>query len=336
MVEQARTRRQAATTLADELLEDIELGRLLPQNIVRKASRVARLLDDAEAVSWLSFEVAGYPNTKLAPDAWAAAKRSGRVRETEDGARASTSSLGAMQANVEAGKLRLAQAADPAVSVSSANPNQFVHAPAARNANERMNVAASITATQAQLDQVVGAVFSYVAGLHTELRFGAAVETAFEAVRADVDAAIHEVAPTAAEKFAAAFENCASDNPEHWAAAMATCRRLLHAVADALRPPGPDVNGRKMTEDKYINRLMDWISRHSESTSSKDLISAELNHLGERVDAVQVAGSKGAHAEVDKLEAARTVAGTYLLIGDILRLRPADDEPTSSTGPAEG
>ena len=72
-------RRAAATNLAEEILADFELRRIGPVDIVRKASRLARLLDDDESLEWLKFEIAGYPLGALSTDAWRAAKRSGRL-----------------------------------------------------------------------------------------------------------------------------------------------------------------------------------------------------------------------------------------------------------------
>jgi hypothetical protein len=48
------SRREEALTLAQELLDDIELSRLAPVDIARKTSRLARLIDDADAMQWLS------------------------------------------------------------------------------------------------------------------------------------------------------------------------------------------------------------------------------------------------------------------------------------------
>jgi hypothetical protein len=143
----------------------------------------------------------------------------------------------------------------------------------------------------------------------------------FEVVRAQVDAQLAQLVPGALPKLAAAFENVTSANPEDWASAAATCRRLLKAAADALRPPGEPVNGREMTDVRYINRLVDWITKQAQSEAAADMIASDLEHLGRRLDAVNIAGHKGAHAEVDRLDASRFVAGTYLLLGDILRLQ---------------
>jgi hypothetical protein len=41
------SRRAEALRLADEILGDVELGRIPPTDVARKTSRLARLLDDA-------------------------------------------------------------------------------------------------------------------------------------------------------------------------------------------------------------------------------------------------------------------------------------------------
>jgi AbiTii len=44
------------TTLALEILEDAEMSRTSVVALVMKASRLARLVDDEEAIQWLSYE----------------------------------------------------------------------------------------------------------------------------------------------------------------------------------------------------------------------------------------------------------------------------------------
>ena len=76
-----------------------------------------------------------------------------------------------------------------------------------------------------------------------------------------------------------------------------------------------------MDDNHFINRLIDWIRTQASSETSADLIVADLEYLGRRLDAVLDAGHKGAHAEVSRYDASRFVTGTYLLLGDILRLQ---------------
>ena len=182
-------------------------------------------------------------------------------------------------------------------------------------------------ATQkALLDRVVGAIHAYAAERYQELRFGAAVETALEVVRAEVDARISSLVPDGLPMLTAAFESAVSEHPEHWANAASTCRRLLKLAADSLRPAGPDkklADGKtvRMGDGNYINRLMDWIVTASESETGADITAADIEQLGHRLDSADGAGQKGAHDKVDRFEASRFITGTYLVLGDLLRLR---------------
>ena len=324
------SRRSQALELADDLLTDIELARVGPPEIARKTFRLARLLDDQDAMQWLSHEVNGYvlkkPENVFEHGGWEAASRSNRVEVAADGTlTASPTSLGELQAEVDGSRVQLAATTDPSISLSSSNQYQVVKAPAG-NAQERAAIRKYASGRQAIIDRVIGALFSYVVERYHELRFGAAAETAFETVRSEVDSRIASMLPEAPTMLAAALENAASDNPEHWAGASATCRRLLKAAADALRPPGEPVNERVMTDAAYINRLVDWDpSTTSASETTAALVVADLEFLGRRLDAVDDAGHKGAHATVQRFDAARFLTGTYLLLGDILRLGPGGD-----------
>jgi AbiTii len=312
------SRRDEALRLSEELLSDIELGRIPATDIARKTSRLARLLDDAEALDWLRIEAGGYPPAMtggLDAAATAAAVRSNRLAliDQEGAPSYYTASLSALQAEIDAAQAAL-------VATGGAIAGEGAMGVEGARQRERTALRQSITRQTAIIQAVVGAFHDYVSSRYQELRFGSAVETAFGVVRADVDAAIASLVPDALPKLSAAFENSTSDNPEDWASAAATCRRLLKAAADALRPPGPDKDGHKMDDDHYINRLIDWINSQATSGTTAEMISADLAYLGRRLDASLGAGHKGAHAEVTRFDASRFVTGTYLLLGDILRL----------------
>lgn len=300
------SRRAEALQLAENLLSEIELSAITPSDIARKASRLARLTDDTEAMRWLKYETTGYPDPFDA-DATAAAVRSNREASPRDlpagkeGPMYQTGSAGQIATVIEAAKARL---------------------PACSNPPERDGTIRLIQTQQGYLDAVVGSIHNYVAERYQELRFGAAVEGAFEVVRRDVDVSIGNLVPDALPMLSSAFANATSSNPEDWANAAGTCRRLLKAVADQLCAPGPDIDGRKMGDGNYINRLIFWITTNSESETSATMIAADLDYLGRRLDAADHAGQKGAHATVDRFEASRFITGTYLVLGHVLRIAP--------------
>jgi hypothetical protein len=313
--------RAVALDLAEDLLADIELGRISASQVALKTSRLARLLDDVVSVQWLQFEVSGYPMRAggLDPDVWVAAERSNRTGEHNGKPWAWTSLLGQIEANIEASLAQLATAGDPPVSLNSANPNQFVMAPKG-NADERSLLRNHVSEQRALRDKVLGAMYAYVRDRYQELRFGSAVETAFTLVRRDVDRAISDLVPEALPMLSAAFENATSGNAEHWANAASTCRRLLKAVADRLQPSGDDVGSINMGLDNYINRLVHWITQQTPSGTFREVVTTDLEYLGRRLDAVDGAGHKGAHANVTQFDASRFLTATYLLLVDVLAL----------------
>lgn len=272
-------------------------------------------MDDTEASNWLSYEVGGYPSNGngkgLSRPEWNAAVKSGRCySKTKDGSTkeyANASTLAMLQAHAESAKTRLAHA----------DSSNFLE----RNAQQE-----TIANSQDIINKVIGAIYQYATKIHHELRFGAAVATAFENLRNTVDTEIAALVPDALPILSTALENAQTDDPEQWKNAAKACRELIKAAADALRPPGPDKSidsGKKvikMGDGNYVNRLVDWIESNSSSKTKRDLIKSDLEHLGKRLDATTDGGNKGAHASVDKADASRFIVGTYILLGDILSL----------------
>jgi hypothetical protein len=315
-IDRASSRRSEAQALAEELLGDFEMHRLTAVDLARKSGRLARLLDDASATTWLAYESAGYP-TPLDGDSVAAAARSNRVADQAQGTYW-TASLAELEVSIESAKGVLAALAVPGPSGDWA---YRVELDRAKSRATTLDVLRQHTVLVAR---IVGAIHAYVAARYRELRFGSAVETAFEVVRAEVDTRIGDLVPDALPMLSGAFQNAVSDNPEHWANAASTCRRLLKLVADALRPPGPNVErgGKpiRMGDGNYVNRLVDWIAHTATSETMAGMIVGDLEYLGRRLDAADAAGQKGAHDQVTRFDASRFITGTYLLLGDILRL----------------
>ena len=314
-------RKESALKLAEELLSDIELHRIEPLDIARKASRLARITEDVDAVTWLKYEATGYPLSKnLDAIAWSAALRSNRVFEKEGKPLARTIGLGELQTSIETGNNVIAAASDPNINISSSNPYQHV-APPLGNGIERNKARLSIVESKSTLDKVIGSIHIYVTDKYLELRFGSLVESAFDIIRRTVDSKISDLIPTAVDILSTALENATGDNPIQWQNASKGARDLIKACADALRPPGKPVGEFKMTDSNYINRLVDWIQSNLSSKSKSKLIIGDLVDLGNRLDAVTTSGHKGAHMiPVTKEEASRHLVGTYLLLGDILSI----------------
>jgi hypothetical protein len=169
-------------------------------------------------------------------------------------------------------------------------------------------------------------VYDFVLAKHFELRVSSAAEDIFDGYRKRVDDHLGDLIPDELRRLDSIRSNLESDNPEDWANAAHSCRRLLQAVADKLYPPSDQsvksTEGKniKVGNENYINRLVLFCENKMSSGVSFKVMSSDLKYIGERLDSVFSAAQKGSHAKIDRSEAERFVIHTYLLIGDILDL----------------
>ena len=322
------------TELASEILENFELSELPISNIILKCLRLCRLLNDEDGILLFTYESSGYPSTPdgMTHDSWRIAQIAGRrykVKENKGGKTitneyAKTELLPDLEEAITAQKIRLSASSDPNISISSANPNQYVHSPSG-NVTERNNAVSFIRDCQRTIQKVKGNLYNYVLLIYNKLMYGNIVEDTFTKARLLVNDKLSTICPKAIEKFVAVYDNMDSDNPEDWANAVHSCRRILLDLADALYPARDKpiiVAGKsiKVGTEEYINRLVQFISDKKESKAFSKIVGADLASIGERLDAIYNATNKGTHSDVSKEEAARYIVHTYLLISDIIAL----------------
>ena len=323
------------TELASEILRNFELSEIPVSNIVLKCLRLCRLLGDEDGVLLFSYEASGYPkvDNKLTEDAKRIAIMAGR-RYTEekiiDGKSVpqnyiNTELIGTIETTISSLKLRLSAAKDPNISISSANPYQHVQAPSG-NVQERNIVLKDIRAFQTLLLKIQGSMYNYILQIYNKLSYGNIVEDTFTSNRLQVNEVLSKLCPQSLGKFVAVYDNMDSNNPEDWANAVHSCRRILLDLADSLYPPKETpicINGKtiKLDKDHYINRLLQFVSEKQESKAYIKIVGSDLEYIGKRVDAVYNATNKGTHSEISKDEASRYIIHTYLLISDIIALQ---------------
>jgi len=331
-----------AFELTNELLADLELDRISLSSAAMKAARLARLTSDAVHLKVFEYELSGYPYSPdgVPTDVWQLCVAAGRVYEEEQGEaeakkiveRANTDSIDRMEASVETAQLQLEFSRPQPVSVSSANPNQFVSAPV-RNLQTENNAATGFRNAKAKLASRRSFIYSFVLAKHFELRVSSAAEDIFDAYRTNVDELLGRIVPNELRTLDSITDNIRSDNPEDWANAAHSCRRLLQGLADEIYPPqegkvksksGKEI---KAGEGNYINRLVLFCEDKMASNTSQEILSADLKFIGERLDSVFSGVQKGSHSDIEKSEAQRFVIHTYLAVGDILQL---SDEQSNS------
>jgi len=335
IVPPSRQALREALALSEEVLKNIELNEMPLANIALKASRLARLLNDYDSQMILEYEASGYPTTPdgVVPDIYRLAVKSGREYQQKDTKTGEVKnyiypiSIEELEQELKSTEAALAAARDPDVSVSSANPNQMVWNPVG-NKFERDTIRTSAARAQRRLSTRRSFIYSYVLRRHYELKFSGIADDIFSRIREAVDSVIGTKVPDAVQKLAAVYENLQSENPEDWANAVHSCRRILQDLANAVYPARANIekviDGKKrvikLGEDQYINRLVAFIEEHSDSERFTEIVGSHLSFIGDRLDSVFHAAQKGSHAIVSKEEADRYVVYTYLITGDILSL----------------
>ncbi len=155
--------------------------------------------------------------------------------------------------------------------------------------------------------------------IFNQLKFSGTVSNCFDVLKNAVDDKLLDLNPVIAEQLMLAFKAISSDKEEEWSQALTTCRRLLEGLADELYPASKEkFNGRAVGQGQYVNRLWAFMDGAIQSDSNKDLAKAHIDFLGSWLDKVNKLTNKGVHAELDRIEAVKSVFHTYLVVADLL------------------
>ena len=156
--------------------------------------------------------------------------------------------------------------------------------------------------------------------LYHNLEFSTSVKSTFEILKNEVDDKLLKLVPELGEKLMLIFENVSSGREnERWSQSLTSCRRLIKELADKLNQPKKELlNGRKVGETQYINRIWAFMDSAIESERNKVLAKSHIELLGFYLESSHDLSHKGVHAEVTHFEAVRIVFHIYLALADIL------------------
>jgi hypothetical protein len=330
--------------LVEAAHEDLHRPDLPLSAVITKAARVARLQGDDYNLFWLEMELRPIGDTASSHVIEAELKRVwgeddfARMRtslyaqyfkrremekkEGEEEAKICAMSVGQIEAQISMLKeLSESYKPDPGL-----HPVDLYHeAKGLRDLRTQTRIMARDL--EWVLEKIRSHVGTYLSESESQLRVGRAASDIFEENRLYVDRRLGAVSGKALAQLAAAYERQAASDPESGSHAVTSCRRVLKSLADALYPAtdeeveGYDGMIRKMTEDRFISRLMQFAGERVSSSGSRSLIQARLSDLAARLDALNQVSSKGVHDDVTSFEVNQCVIQTYLLAGDLLRLQ---------------
>lgn len=321
----AATRSQQQLELAKELLDDVELSRLPPEQLLLKASRLARLVDDTATVRWVGWELNGYPNNQ---DAKSWMRRFGRFTNEQLNLgywiplAGISGSIASMQVQIQTLTVPNIQFAP-----SSANPNEFVTGFAgttAQKATEPVNqiltrlqsLTTAVSDLSAIRSRVLAAVHGFAVKVYHELSFADVAESIFERFKTTIDALMQEAAPDVLEKVPSVYDRLAERDPEAISQAMNTVRRMIKVFADRVYPPSEvprEVDGQKyeIGSDKVLNRIKLYLHDKCPSGSRRDRLNRTLRDVYDRCSA-------GSHGDITSDEAKALFLQAYLALGEVL------------------
>ena len=166
----------------------------------------------------------------------------------------------------------------------------------------------------------------FLVSTEAELDAGRDESSFFDQAQARINALLNTYAPDAVAKFVAAQERITSGGEEDISHALTSCRRMIKSRADALYPATneekPELDGvsRKMSDDAYKNRLLQFVREQVGKHKSGAVLQAVISDLSKRLDALDALSSKDVHADPSIAEAHTCFVQTYLLAGDLLAI----------------
>ncbi len=190
----------------------------------------------------------------------------------------------------------------------------------------RVQTQAFINHYQKLLEIIKNRVYDFLSQTEKQLLYGQFHADIFEQNRQYVELRLNQVCPTAFKELVSALQRIKENTPETRAQALLSCRRLFKDLSDVFYPPasepvtGEDGKTRNLSDEKYINRLWQFILDKTRKSTSVDLLQASLSDLGNRLDRIYEFTNKGVHAEVEEFEMNQCLMQTYLLVGDLLRI----------------
>lgn len=300
--------RAEARVLAEELLDDIELSRINVEQLVLKASRLARLADDYEAEEWLKWERITIPESDSGIK-WQ--KRTGRRYKDGNHITRGATRLAPIIATMheELKQLRIPElSGDQMLVVSNNIMNRIVET---RNAIVRI---------EGVVASVIGEIHSFAANTFYALRVSERQDSMFEEATESIEQLLSALGAETTRKIDAAYRNLQQGDPESTAAAMLSVRRLIDNFADVAFPAceSDRVDGSgnpiKLGNQNHLNRIKALIDDNSQSKSRSDRLKRAIGDIYGRVSA-------GVHTDVSAGESRYLFMSAYAILGEILSLQ---------------
>ncbi|MFZ3111923.1 hypothetical protein [Methanothrix sp.] len=347
MVEQGKNPSEHILILVNDALSDIESVNIPLSSIIRKCIRIARLRNDYVNLWWLEWELTGLPpvnNTidkiikeilpHFSKDEFESYRQDYVLQYINerrmliltvdlkvDEEKVTIQSVGEIELNIENCKRTI----DRSVPPQGLHPVDLYFKSESYN-KSRIFCSTILDGENKILERIRQRVHHFLSQTEKQLLFGQINADIFEKNRIFVDLKLGEICPEALSQFSSVYCRLREKDPESYAQAATSCRRIIKSLADALYPPSDepitcnDGNVRILNDDKYKNRLIQYIQEQSANSASRKLLLADVELLINKIEKLYGLTCKGPHAKISEFEINQCVIQTYLLTGDMLRI----------------
>ena len=293
------TKTENALVACEKVLNGIEDNTITVTSALLLCLKIARLLNDTDAIMWLQYEYGGYPRNKngyIQKEAWQIAWGKGR---------------GYIEDGKELVFSEIASELEEKIAAQRSAVNNFT------------TQGASVSGEW---------YYDYALEKQIEISFGNVATTVFSEYRTRVENEFSKMSKENLLKLQAIEDKINSENPELYSQALTTCRRLFEGTAKELFEKYFPEYGEKKYKTKsgkeidvsgehYKNKLSAVIEKLEDKSPSKSMVGSNVIYLLDWIDNLTELQCKGVHHEVTRRDATRCIIQTYICLGDILSLQ---------------
>lgn len=326
---------EKALDACEKVLDGIEESTISTSSALLLCLRIARLLNDQNAITWLQYEYGGYPRVEdghVEHKAWEIAYNNGRGYINDGDKVIFTELASELEEKTEVQNRAVNNFTTQGVSASGDYAVVAMNNLTSSVIHSTETLITNVTRNKKRLSILRSTYYDYALKKHIEISFGNVATDIFSEYRERVENYFSVLSKEAILKLQAIEDKIDSDNPEMYSQALTTCRRLFESTAselfDRYYPNYADTkyitrSGREIdiSGDHYKNKLSAVIEKLEEKSASKSIVGSNILYLLDWIDNLNNLQCKGVHSNVTKQDAVRCIIQTYICLGDILSLQ---------------
>ena len=331
------TRRTQALDACEKVINGMEDGDITISSALLQCMKIARLVNDSDAMEWLSYELGGYPRNEkgyLTTSAWNIAVQHGRsfVDRSDKKTYVFSELAAELESIISNSKEAINNFSTQGFSVSG----EWALAATSRmteNVNQATNNLLSTSKLNEQrLSIIKSQIYNYAVKWQIDLQFGKTAKKIFDEYQEKVSLFFSDLSTTTLQKLSAIEDLMEDGNPERYSQVLTSCRRLWEDTAKQLfnevlpnytektfkTRSGKEID---VSGDHYNNKLSAVIETLQSKAAKNTLVGSEIIYLIDWMEQINNLQSSGVHSDVTREKAMQCIIHTYIALGDILKLR---------------